>query len=240
MKTIYLIGCCYEKLDRKAAARDLYISRGFKVRLAYAESKNPDAIYVLSGKHHLVKLDKEIAPYDLNLDEQTAEYRHDWNERIVDDLSLVSDLREDKYVILAGKTYYEDIVSHMDKFEIPLASLEHTEAIKWLEENTNTCSSASQKFDINDFKNISAMTYAAKHRMLTTGDTILFEDLFQRFPNDGMVHYRMAECLEQQGAYSEASEEYEKAGKLFPIPKYKEMARQGKNRCFAMMGGTNA
>ena len=52
MKTIYLISCCKEKLSHPAKAVDLYQSEGFKRRLSIAQTHNPDAILILSAKHH--------------------------------------------------------------------------------------------------------------------------------------------------------------------------------------------
>lgn len=67
MKTIVLISCCKEKLRPAAPAEKLYQSPKFKKSLEYAKSLNPDAIYILSAKHHVVELTKQLEWYDEKL-----------------------------------------------------------------------------------------------------------------------------------------------------------------------------
>lgn len=136
MKTIYLISCCKEKLDYPAPAEKLYQSTGFKKSLAYSRSQKPDAIYILSAKHHVVKLDDIIAPYDVCLSDQTPSYRRDWKNQVLKDLSEVSDLKKDKFVILATIDYYQDFISELSNYELPLKNLEHDEFINWYNMNT--------------------------------------------------------------------------------------------------------
>ena len=54
MKTIVLISCSSEKESTATTAEQLYTSSLFKKSLARAKKLNPDAIYILSGKHHLL------------------------------------------------------------------------------------------------------------------------------------------------------------------------------------------
>lgn len=250
-RNIYLIPCCKEKLEHKAPARELYQSEGFKTRLAYAESQHPDAIYVLSGKYHLVTLTKEIEPYDLNLCEQTAEYKEKWAQRVLEDLSLVSNLKDDRYIILCDESYYEGIVHAMERFEIPLAGLNHEERLNFMTRNTQVSreprpsttaeDAKSQAVDgqasrprtvySKSFIEISAMTCTAKQHMLATDDDSLFQQLFEMYPTDGMVHYRYGEALEYLGRYKHAVEEYKTAENMFPMLKYKALAEGAIHRC---------
>jgi len=63
MKKIILIACVSKKGDKKAKAKDIYISSLFTNSLAYAYSLNPDKIFILSALHHLLDLEKEIEPF---------------------------------------------------------------------------------------------------------------------------------------------------------------------------------
>ncbi len=72
MRTIVLISCASKKVTHRAKAQDLYVSPLFSLGLRYARSLNPNAIYVLSAKHGLVSLDKELEPYDLTLNDMSA------------------------------------------------------------------------------------------------------------------------------------------------------------------------
>lgn len=110
MKTIYLISCCKEKLSHPAKAVDLYQSAGFKRRLSIAKDNNPDAILILSAKHHIVELDQVLAPYDVCLSNQTIGEQKKWAEICLDSLSKRFDLKKDKFVILAVEDYYKNLV----------------------------------------------------------------------------------------------------------------------------------
>ncbi len=66
-KRIILIACVSQKGDKKAKAKDLYISQLFKSSFAFANRQNPDKIFILSALHHLLDIDKEIEPYNVTL-----------------------------------------------------------------------------------------------------------------------------------------------------------------------------
>lgn len=64
MSKIVLIACAKNKMPHRAKAKELYRSSLFKYSLKYAELLNPDKIFILSAKHHLLDLEREIEPYD--------------------------------------------------------------------------------------------------------------------------------------------------------------------------------
>lgn len=121
MKTIYLISCCKEKLSQPAKAKYLYQSEGFKRRLSYAQSKNPDAIFILSAKHHIVELDQILEPYDVCLSNQTIGEQKKWAEICIANLKSRFDLTKDKFVILADEDYYKYLIGQkrIEKYELP-------------------------------------------------------------------------------------------------------------------------
>jgi hypothetical protein len=70
---IVVIGCGARKLDRPAAARDLYTGAYFRSCLAAALAVVPaDRVLVLSAKHGLLPLDQVIDPYDVQLSDPDA------------------------------------------------------------------------------------------------------------------------------------------------------------------------
>ncbi|MEA3328081.1 MAG: hypothetical protein U9R53_12395 [Chloroflexota bacterium] len=102
MKKIVLIACVKTKLETPSKAIELYISHLFKKSLEYAQLLDPDCIYVLSAKYGLVSSEEVIEPYNLTLNDMHTFEIKKWSERIVNQLSLVTNLRNDKFVILAG------------------------------------------------------------------------------------------------------------------------------------------
>lgn len=122
MKTIILISCAAKKAKEKSKAEDLYISPLFKKSLAYAKTlTTTDNIYISSAKHHLLPLDKVIAPYDVSLkkDITKEEDRVKWGEKVIEELKKVADIKKDKFIILAGKDYVKPIKDRLVNVELP-------------------------------------------------------------------------------------------------------------------------
>ncbi len=63
MKTIVLVGCGKEKLDRAAKAKNLYTGPLFRKARAYAEQFG-DEWYILSAKHGLLNPETVTDPYN--------------------------------------------------------------------------------------------------------------------------------------------------------------------------------
>ena len=122
MKTIVLISCGAKKAEKETKAEDLYISPLFKKSLAYAKTlTTTDNIYILSAKHHLLPLNKVIAPYDVSLkkDITKEEDRVKWGEKVIEELKKVADIEKDKFIILAGKDYVKPIKDKLVNVELP-------------------------------------------------------------------------------------------------------------------------
>lgn len=142
--TIVLISCCKTKLNKKSTAENLYQSELFKKSLYYAKELNPDGIYILSAKHYLVSLDEELEPYDVKLDGKFAvnletgenvESIESWAKTVLAELSVVSDLNKDKFIILAGRAYYMELIKKIKNYSLPLEGLTLGNCLQWLKEN---------------------------------------------------------------------------------------------------------
>ena len=118
MKTIVLISCSSEKESTATTAEQLYTSSLFKKSLARAKKLNPDAIYILSGKHHLMPLDKIIEPYNQRVSRKKDENQA-WGAKVIEQLKKVTDLQNDKFIIYAGKDYVTPIKSSLKNLILP-------------------------------------------------------------------------------------------------------------------------
>ena len=118
MKTIVLISCSSEKESTATTAEQLYTSSLFKKSLARAKKLNPDAIYILSGKHHLLPLDKVIEPYNQRVSRKKDE-NEAWGAKVIEQLKKVTDLQNDKFIIYAGKDYVTSIKSSLKNVILP-------------------------------------------------------------------------------------------------------------------------
>lgn len=134
MKKIVLISCVSRKGKIKSKAKDLYKGPLFSNSLAYALALKPDKIFILSALHHLLDLDTEIEPYDVtlsyvspdkrkkkpNLKVLTHEEANVWGTKVIEQLKQVVDLKNDKFVILAGQCYLKPIQNSLTHIEEPL------------------------------------------------------------------------------------------------------------------------
>lgn len=102
---IGLVGCVKTKRTTGAPARDLYTSTLFAGRRRYVEESS-DRWFVLSALHGLVRDDVWLEPYDETLNDQSAESKRRWAEKVLADLdSLGLDFRSTTFEIHAGNEY---------------------------------------------------------------------------------------------------------------------------------------
>lgn len=78
---VALVACSSIKLEKAAAARDLYTSPLFKKSREWAE-RYCDDWWVLSAKHGLVRPEAFLNPYSLSLKDKTLEEREDWRKDV--------------------------------------------------------------------------------------------------------------------------------------------------------------
>lgn len=134
MKKIVLISCVSKKLEKKSKAKDLYISPLFKYNLRYANSLNPDKIFILSAEYGLLDLEQEVEPYDKTFNSMKQNEIKAWAERVLSQLKEVSDINNDKFIFLAGEKYRKHIIQHISDYEIPLKGLGIGRQLKFLKE----------------------------------------------------------------------------------------------------------
>lgn len=120
MKTIVLIGCGARKQAVKCMAKDLYQGALFQKAYAYAQKLDPDKIYILSAKHHLLATDTEIAPYNETLNRKRSAEIKEWSKEVLNQLTKEGiDLKSDKFIILAGHNYYKYLLQDLTHYELP-------------------------------------------------------------------------------------------------------------------------
>ena len=123
MKEVVLISCVSKKLPHKAPAGELYTSDLFKKNFAYAKRLKPDAIYILSAKYGLLGLDEEVETYNQTLNTMSAREVEAWAKKVLMQLGVVSDIKKDKFVFLAGERYRKYLVPHMVHTGVPMRGL---------------------------------------------------------------------------------------------------------------------
>jgi hypothetical protein len=135
-----LLSCSARKMPRRAAAKDLYASPGFRRRRGYAEaSGKPWAI--LSAKHGLLLPEECIEPYDVRLDDLSAEERRAWAARVASRLEAhLGSLSGRTFEILAGKSYAEPLEPELRRrgaqVTRPLRHVSLYQEASWFAEHT--------------------------------------------------------------------------------------------------------
>lgn len=133
MRDVVLIGCTKRKREVPSPVRELYQeSPLFRKRLRYAESLEPDLMLVLSAKHHVLGMDEVIEPYDETLNKMSPEERQAWASKVLDRLQELVAPERDRFVILAGRTYYQDLLSHLPHHEVPTDGMPIGETMSFL------------------------------------------------------------------------------------------------------------
>lgn len=107
---------CVSKKDPKAEntpvpACELYTSPLFRKAYAYAKTKHPDRIYILSAKHHLLGEKQKVKTYDETLNNMCRADRKQWAETVLAQMKKEGlNLKKDEFIILAGRKYCQDIL----------------------------------------------------------------------------------------------------------------------------------
>ena len=124
MAKIILISCVASKQKTHCKAKDMYISPLFKKSWKYANQLQPDKIFIISAKHHLLDPEEKIAPYNETLYDFTSTQRKEWAKTVLKALEskVEGSLNEHEFIILAGKKYYEYLIGRngIQNFSLPL------------------------------------------------------------------------------------------------------------------------
>lgn len=136
MAKIVLLSCTKSKLDKPAAAQDLYsASPMFQKTLEYGKTLSPDKMYILSAKHHLVPLNKKLSPYDKTLKEMSKEEKEKWGEEVYKQMKQNSiNPEKDTFVMLTGSEYMKPLMKYIpeEHIETPMEGKRFGQRLKWL------------------------------------------------------------------------------------------------------------
>lgn len=101
------LSCVKTKAESRCKARDMYISPLFTKSLELAERLDSPNTYILSAKHHLLPLDKEIDPYNETLLDFSADEKKAWADIVVEQMKKAGINFNAKTYFFAGENYIE-------------------------------------------------------------------------------------------------------------------------------------
>lgn len=119
-RKIAMVTCVKEKQNYPCPAKNMYKGELFDSFFQAAEDIQPDAIYILSGKYHLLELDEIIHPYDVNLNRQSENYQKIWAERVLIQLRKKTNLNHDLFYFFTHKNYCKYLIPHISHYSIPI------------------------------------------------------------------------------------------------------------------------
>lgn len=139
------LSCTKTKADHRCKAVDMYsASYRFKARLEYAlsltERKN---IFILSAKHHLLRLSDEIVPYKRTLLDMSAEECKEWAEICKKRMKQKGIDFNQKAVYLTGEKYNKYLKGTFSQEKFPLKGKSDVAALAWLNRKNGHSAGAS-------------------------------------------------------------------------------------------------
>ena len=139
MAKIVLLSCTKSKLDKPSQAQDLYsASPMFRKTLEYGKSLQPDKMFILSAKHHLVPLTKVLEPYDKTLKEMSSEEKKMWVDEVIKQMKNQDlNLEKDQFIFLTGSEYMKPLISYITNTESPMDGKRMGERLQWLNSQIN-------------------------------------------------------------------------------------------------------
>ena len=129
---VVLISCVGEKKSHKCKAKDFYDSTWFHYAWCYAQSLNPDKVFILSAKYGLVDQETEIEPYEETLNTKRDSEIRTWATAVVKALNQKTDVKCDEFIILAGEKYRRHLVGNLNNYKVPMDGMKIGEQLAWL------------------------------------------------------------------------------------------------------------
>jgi basic membrane lipoprotein Med (substrate-binding protein (PBP1-ABC) superfamily) len=136
MAKVVLLSCTKSKTKHAAPAQELYsASPMFQKTLEYGKSLDPDKMFILSAKHHLVPLTKKLEPYDKTLKEMPKEEKEKWGEETIKQMkSHGINVDKDHFIFLTGSEYAKPLLQYIPEknIEKPMDGRRMGERLQWL------------------------------------------------------------------------------------------------------------
>lgn len=141
------LSCTKKKSSHRCKAEDMYKESSlFSKALEYAKSLNPDNIYILSAKHHVLPLSKEINPYNKTLKDCSAEEREEWTKEVVKQLKAKHINFEAKTLFLCGECYIEYLKEYFPNSKSLFDGKGIGEIMHWLDVKNNKVNESLANF----------------------------------------------------------------------------------------------
>ena len=149
---ICFLSCTKSKKSTRCKAVEMYSESDlFSKAYEYAKSLNPDHIYILSAKHHVLELDDVIEPYNLTLNDFSVEEREEWSNKVIDILKQKNVNFDQKAYFFAGESYTEFIKDHFKNRKEVFSGKGFGEILSFLDKKNESLTEHLKNKIVNSF-----------------------------------------------------------------------------------------
>lgn len=130
------LSCTKTKENKKCKAMEMYMpSSLFQKSYEYAKTLTSDEndIYILSAKHHLLRLSDIIEPYNETLNDASEEENKKWAEEVISQMKNHRIDFDEKTYFFAGENYIKNIKDNFSNYEEIYAGKGFGEIMHWLD-----------------------------------------------------------------------------------------------------------
>lgn len=127
------LSCTKSKKSHRCEAQELYSeSEFFTKALEYARTLVDDKdIFILSAKHHCIRLTKVIGPYNITLNDMSADQVKEWAEKTIATMKELHIDFNKKAVFLTGETYRKYIEDNFSQHDCPIEGKQIGDCLQW-------------------------------------------------------------------------------------------------------------
>lgn len=126
------LSCVKTKNNVPCKAHEMYQSDLFKKSLAYALTlTDRNKIFILSAKYGVLRLDDEIEPYNLTLNNMNKTAQKRWAYRCFKQSEALKVNFDEKTVFLCGRNYRKYYSQLFKDYEIPLQGISFGNQLKF-------------------------------------------------------------------------------------------------------------
>lgn len=137
-KRVVLVSCGKKKVSGRVPAKDLYTSPVFKAMRGYAE-KHADLWFIISSRYGIISPSDVVYSYEVAIEDMNSEEKLKWTSKVYEQLKKLLPRGAD-VVILAGKSYREDIIPFLKErgfsVDVPMEHVKQGKRLGWLREHT--------------------------------------------------------------------------------------------------------
>lgn len=134
---IVFISCTKKKQDHPCPAKKMYsASQWFKLAYSYAESLNPNEIFILSAKYGLLHTNDRIEPYEKTLVSEKDRQIRMWSKMVAEQIKKEGINRNQTAIFLCGKNYRKYIQNLFIRTHAPCSHLGIGQQMQFFKEST--------------------------------------------------------------------------------------------------------